>query len=866
MLCRHCIAFPPDVWLNQEKDVELKRELAVLFGRVKDDRGERFGFQDANGVWVSPYASDYFANSKRLCLTAMNPEHTSPSENEQLGMKVLQLALIYSDREDRTSQALLALKQALQLNPFLSEAWYKLGSYHMMNRAPDAAIEALEKCLALSPQFLPAYSDLAASFMVLKNYNKAIHILQRALELNPEHMPTLYNKGVCHQNLEDWHEAVKCYEKIMSLHQRDMKGVEKDGSAAIQLTPVNIPNVVHALAHCYSTLENLSSSMHSSPSLSHALSSSSVKSSSSQISLPSSFPVSDRPRNYYLSKSVQLLSEYLVYPEHHKDERAYCMLGCAEAEMGHFSDAKEAFQSALSINENSLDAHVNMGMMLFAEGRYEQSLSHLEHALQLDDSLYQVHINIAHAYRMKGAFEEAMRHYRNAIQINAAASGEAYLHLAIILFSLHQFETAKPFLDEALKRFPESIEVHYHLALYYKSVAQIANAARTHFDVAYRLTLASMPSSQRICFQLLDDGNYTAFAKAMYRELTDESHRQTSAASSAHTSHGNAPSRTSTSSTSHSPQKFSPSAKSVSDLLTTGTLVQQTSVNAASLLMETGRLSDAMRVYQAIISAAPRYVPAHYNLARAYESVGDYQKASEHLMIAVECEPKLMEAHLQLGNVLSAMGEFERAHKYLKVAVEVNRHSSSAWHSLADCEVELGHYRTAQQSYNQVTRLNPTDSDAHVGIGVCFYHLKRFKDSEAAYSQAIEISGGRNPLAYYNLSSTLFALNKVPEGIEALEKTIELDPSFPHAHLDLATTLVQVATNTAQQHHLQGGSKQHHHHHQQQQQQLHPNTISNLQQLPNIQTISHHLNTALSLDPSLIDRVPQNMKQLITSQ
>lgn len=794
----------------------MKSELEIVFGRKKDDRADKMGLTNSKGEVVSPFAQDYFENSKRLGLTVKNPAHAKPTEEEQLGMKVLQAGLIYSDREDRTSQALLALKQALQLNPYLAEAWYKLGSYHMVHRAPEAAIEALEKCVAMSPQFLPAYSDLGASYMVMKNYSKATNILGRALEIDPEHLPALYNKGVCYQNQEDWSEAAASYEKIMAKYWKDARLA---GDASLSIPSVNIANVVHALAHCYSMLD---ASLPTHSSIRGATSASS--SSSADFSSTSAAP----PKNYYLKKSVQLLDEYLTVPEHHKDDVAYCMLGCAQAELGHYSAAKEAFNSALGINENSLDAHVNMGMILFAEGRFEKSLAHFSHALQLDDSLYQVHINLAHAYRMKGSYEDAIQHYRKAMQINSAASSEAYLHLGILLFSLQQFEAAKPFLDEALKRYPESIEVHYHLALFYKQVAQMANPARSHFDVAYRLTLASMPSSQRMCFQLLDSGNYTAFAKAMYRELTDEGNTRIYASQQQ-------PNAVNT----HS----STSAKTISDVINQGSQIQQTSINAASLLMEIGKVSDAMRVYQAIISASPKYLPAHFNLAKSYESLGNFAKSSEHLMLVVECEPRLLEAQLQLGTVLSGMGEFERALTHLQAAVDLNRNSSAAWHALADCQVELGHYRTAQQSYNQVTRLNPTESDAYVGIGVSFFHLKRFKDAEAAYRQAIEISDGNNPLAYYNLSSTLFALQRAEEGMEALQKCIDLDPTFPHAHFDLATTMVDVATAS---HNASGKGR-----------------IS-IDSLPNIATITHHLNTALSLDPSLMERVPQNMKHLVS--
>ena len=761
-----------DTWIRQEKNEEMKRNIEVIFGRIAMSSTESAQGESQTTQNVLPIEKEILERSKELNLTVINPIHAEPSPEEILSIKVYTVALMYTEYEDRVPQALLALKHALALNPYLAEAWYKFGSFHMLNRNPEAAIEALEKCVSLAPRFLPPLPDLAAALMSIKNYSKAIHYLQRALDIDPTHLPSLYNKAVCHQASEDWKEAIKCYELIMKHHNTELRALQKAGIGADYNPGINISSAVYALAHCYSIAESVEPR------------------------------INDVPAGGFYKNSIAMLQEYIA--DHPKDERALVFLGCAYTEIHKYEAAKDSFRAALEVNMENLDAHANLGMLLYAEGQFNASLSHLEHALALDSSLYQLHINVGQVHRFQGTHSKAIEHYKKAIQINPKASGEAYMHLGILLFYSSDLTEAKQYLDEAVKFFPESTEIHYHLALFYKMVRN-AVAARSHFDVAYRLTINSMPTSQRMAFKLLDDGNYTAFASSLHRELTDASN-----------------------STVVRPAQI---ARATSTASAEGTPIQLTSINAASLLMEMGRVADAIRVYQAVLSAAPRYVPAHFNIAKAYESTGATEQAVNHLSMAVEYDPNMPEALVALGNLLAGMGDFTRAVPHLQRAVDINRYNVDAWHALADCQVELGHYRTAQQSYNHVTRLSPKEADAHVGIGVCFYHLQRYKDAEMSYRQAIELSKGQNYLAFYNLSSTLLALFRTEEALESLRTTIQLDPSFSHAHMDYAITLFESSKSLS----------------------------------PEAQNeVSQHLNTAIQLDSSLIERVPEAMRNLVS--
>lgn len=751
--------------------MEFKNEILAIFGRSTDAGTNSADDLERQNLSGDSLTLNYLQASRSAGLNSISPNHTAPTEKDRFSIALLLLALFYLKNDVKEDVALVALKQALSLNPFLAEAHYKLASYHMFNKAPDAALEQLEKTIQLSPRYVPAYTDAAAILMMMKNYTKAIGYLQKALDIDSRSLTALYNKSICHQSLEHWKDAIEAYERILEIYESERSFGEHEGAIAT-LSTVQIPNVVHALANCYSRAAN-------------------------------AHPTPDNlPRQHFFQKSRALLEHYVG--REHKDERAWCVLGCVHLELNSVSAAKEAFLNALEANPDSLDAHANLGIILFRLGDNDRALVHLEHALQLDDSLFQLHMNAGHVYRLRSDSEKAIEHYKKALEINPTAASECHVFLGVLLLnspktpesSASIYEQAKMHLDEGLKSFPQSIDVHYHLARFFQLFHNEV-AARSHFDMAYRLTISSLSSNLQMCFKLLDDGNYAAFNKALDRELTDAANLRST-----------------------TPQGTSTEANS--------SYIQMVAINAASLLKETGRLADAIRVCQAVLVAAPRYLPAHLSLARLHERVGSYDKAIEHLRLIVEIDPKQFDPQFQLGNLMAAQGNFNAAVPHLLAAVELNRFHSVAWHTLADCQVELGQYRSAQASYNHVVRLDPQEADAYLGIGVCLHHLQQYRDAEAAYSQAITLSKGTNHLAFYNLSSTLVALGKPADAMAALRKALQLEPEFAHAHLDLALLLLDGSAAPSEE-------------------------------------AKNHLNTAIQLDASLLDRVPKDRRKLLTN-
>jgi tetratricopeptide (TPR) repeat protein len=68
-----------------------------------------------------------------------------------------------------------------------------------------------------------------------------------------------------------------------------------------------------------------------------------------------------------------------------KDADAWAFLGSSLARQGKFKGAKAAWRRQVRLGTGATDGgHLNLGLILRAEGRYKEALQHAERALELD--------------------------------------------------------------------------------------------------------------------------------------------------------------------------------------------------------------------------------------------------------------------------------------------------------------------------------------------------------------------------------------------------------------------------------------------------------------------------------------------------
>jgi tetratricopeptide (TPR) repeat protein len=90
-------------------------------------------------------------------------------------------------------------------------------------------------------------------------------------------------------------------------------------------------------------------------------------------------------------------------------------------EEGNLKRAAEYFERALQADPENALAHFNLGSVLEEVGRLEAARLHLRHAVRLDPSYPDAHYNLAFVCEKLGAHNEAQRHWETYIKLDPAS-------------------------------------------------------------------------------------------------------------------------------------------------------------------------------------------------------------------------------------------------------------------------------------------------------------------------------------------------------------------------------------------------------------------------------------------------------------
>ncbi len=90
-------------------------------------------------------------------------------------------------------------------------------------------------------------------------------------------------------------------------------------------------------------------------------------------------------------------------------------------EEGNLKKAAEYFERALQADPDNALAHFNLGSVLEEVGRLEAARLHLRHAVRLDPSYPDAHYNLAFVCEKLGAKNEAWRHWEAYIKLDPAS-------------------------------------------------------------------------------------------------------------------------------------------------------------------------------------------------------------------------------------------------------------------------------------------------------------------------------------------------------------------------------------------------------------------------------------------------------------
>jgi tetratricopeptide (TPR) repeat protein len=134
---------------------------------------------------------------------------------------------------DRDEEAARAYEQAIQLDPSLGEAHYKLGLTYYITRNRDdaekefqAAVDAYEKYLPSHPDDGKAQYTMGLALNKLNKPEEAVKVLKQAVKNSPNESDYFYELGNTQNHLAQYQEAVAAFQKAIDLDPDNFRAQE----------------------------------------------------------------------------------------------------------------------------------------------------------------------------------------------------------------------------------------------------------------------------------------------------------------------------------------------------------------------------------------------------------------------------------------------------------------------------------------------------------------------------------------------------------------------------------------------------------------------------------------------------------------
>lgn len=142
--------------------------------------------------------------------------------------------------------------------------------------------------------------------------------------------------------------------------------------------------------------------------------------------------------------------------------------------------------------------------------------------------------------------------------------------------------------------------------------------------------------------------------------------------------------------------------------------------------------------------AAARTSPSspqnHNNLGDLYGRHGNYEKAAEEFLIAIQLKPDYGDAYHNLANTYRQMGKNDLALANYQKAVTFNPSLWQSYQNLTVLYYEQGKFETALEMIGKATQINPENPDLYFISGIILVQLNQKSKAKEAFQKVISLN------------------------------------------------------------------------------------------------------------------------------
>ena len=366
----------------------------------------------------------------------------------------LQLALAQVESGD-LDEAGIHLRRALEADPELAPARFRLGEVLRKQGRPDEAAEQYRQALRLNPGHAAAHNGLG---LILKEGEQ----VEAALEHFRLAVGSDFLSAEAHAN-----------SGTIFLQEGQVEEATREFHRALQIEPNN-PGVYRSLGVAQAELGRHQQAVSD---FQQAIS---LKSEDAEAHYNLGLSQNELGRNEEairaFQRAIELRSDYA---------EAHSALGVAHGQAERLPEAVEAFRQAVKFDPDYGEAWSNLGLVLGQLGQWREAAAALAQVVRIDPGDVQTRLKLGLAYGQAGEFQQAVEAFRKAIEVKPDFA-EAWSNLGAAYGQLGRRQEASEAFEEVVRLQPDSLQAHLRLGTAYVQTGRLPEAVRA-FQGATRI-------------------------------------------------------------------------------------------------------------------------------------------------------------------------------------------------------------------------------------------------------------------------------------------------------------------------------------------------------------------------------------------
>ena len=385
-----------------------------------------------------------YAPMIRESLRAVEIDPNSPDGHNLLG--------IAYRRTGKIDQAIEHYFKVLKLQPNKTEVHYNLGIAYMKKSLNEKAIEEYKKAIELDPNYAKAYSNLGHLYLEMGRVDQSINEVRTALRIYPELPEALTTLGAALIAKKEYKEAERVSLRALNI-DTSLSGAHNNlGSVYIN------ENMVGKAIEEYLKAIDLNPSFHQAfynlgrVYLTSGEIEAAIETFNKAISLNNNY------HEAYANLASAYLEMGLIEEALFASERAIALKpdyaiahfnrASAYLAMEMFKQAEEEAIKAIEFDSLLADPFNLLGILWEREDKTVDAQSAYESAVKLKPDFVEAHMNLANFFYKQNQYLKAAGSYERVIAIDSR-NAQAYNNLAVINYRLEKYKEALSHLKKA---------------------------------------------------------------------------------------------------------------------------------------------------------------------------------------------------------------------------------------------------------------------------------------------------------------------------------------------------------------------------------------------------------------------------------